>query len=103
MKFGHDGDRPGGEAEGRAELHPARAARAEGQLDELALALRVDAPEAALARFLLAARHLDEVSAHQSNRNHGWHTHYITSPRPCRGKGACEAGPYLVLVTNPYF
>lgn len=54
---------PGGEAEGRAELDAARPARAEGQLDELALALRVDAPERAFARLLLAAGHFDEVSA----------------------------------------
>lgn len=56
---------PGREAEGRPELYAARASRAEGELDELALALRVDAPEAALARLLLAARHFDEVSGNR--------------------------------------
>lgn len=53
---------PGGESEGCPELHAPRASRAEGELDELALALRVDAPEATLARLLLAARNFDEVS-----------------------------------------
>ena len=53
---------PRRQAEGRPELHAARAPRPEGQLYELALALRVDAPEAALAGLLLAARHFYEVS-----------------------------------------
>lgn len=53
---------PGGESEGSAELDAAGASRAKRELDQLAFALRVDAPEAALARLLLAPRHFNKIS-----------------------------------------
>lgn len=53
---------PGGEPERCPELHAPRTPRTEGELDQFAFALRIDAPEAALAGLFLTARDLDEVS-----------------------------------------